>query len=415
MGHYKIMKQCILILRLCLFACLLSFDGAKPLLAQNLNTPQSTSGTSQPLSCQNIAERITLAQTWIMNAQRSDGLFIYEYLPLEDKFTDDDNIVRQVGTFWALTESLSYARNAETLAVISKFRDKIGRMIIRAKAKEENKSTDIAYIDFNGIGKLNTSALYVLSLLSLKNHNVPLTQQEEKDLPLFIEGLRKMSDEKGGFWYLYYLPKKDNKITSYGSGEALFALAKYYDHTNDIDNLKWVYKAFLKYDERFLKNNPSFQNTEARSFFSWGIYALAVINEKFPIPYETTVKPMLDMAFKAREESPKCQNKGCFFAPSLGEAAFFEGMVQAYKMTQNAEKDKAEVQKLKDFIDLALQYYASLQVTNIEQFRQKSGYTGKTENVLGVFCDGEPCKRIRNDLTQHAMNALIYYHKQICQ
>jgi hypothetical protein len=362
-------------------------------------------------SCENVSSRIVDGQSWIVNAQRDNGLFHYEYLPLEDKFTDDDNIVRQVGTFWSLVNSLDHSKNEKAVKAINKFRKKINTLVVRKTANDK----DIAFIKFDGIGKLNTSALYVLSLLSLKEHGFKLTDQEASDLPLFINGLRLMSDEQGGFWYIYFLAKKQNIISSYGSGEAIFALAKYYDHINDIDGLKWSYEEFNKYYDRFLKHKTDFKATEARGFFSWGIYALAIINKKFPIKYEETIKPLLNLAFNERKLSPICKDKGCLAAENLGDSPFFEGVIQAYKMALLYENDETEIKKIRMFISLALKDFTELQIIDMPKFRKKYNFTGKEKNVRGAFCWDKNCYQIRNDMTQHVISALIYYSDQFCQ
>ncbi|HPF78604.1 MAG TPA: hypothetical protein PLF01_04845 [Alphaproteobacteria bacterium] len=366
---------------------------------------------AQAQTCQGVSDRIVDGQKWIINAQRDNGLFTYEYRPLEDRFTNEDNMVRQTGTFWVLIESLKYHRDDAVLATIEKFRKKISSMIIRSKAGDD----DIAYIEFNGFGKINTSALYILSLLSLEEHGLELTEQEKKDMDLVITGMRKMSDEEGGFWYLYYLPKEHNIITSYGSGEALFALAKYYDKRNDMAGLEWTYKEFMKYFDRFLKNEDDFQVTEARAFFSWGIYALSIINQKFPIDYNKTVKHMVDMAFNKRKTNPLCKDRGCFLLPNLGDATFFEGIVQAYKLSLIYEKDPKEIQKLRDYLELALADYKDLQIIDIYKFRYEYRFEGRAKNVLGAFCWDKRCTQIRNDLTQHAVSAFIYYSEEFCK
>ncbi len=363
--------------------------------------------------CGEIENRVNMAQQWIINAQRPSGLFTYDYFPLQNRFSEDDNIVRQVSTFWALSESLTFNKSEEAIKTIGKFREKINSLTVRSIVKDENGRKNIAFIKFRGFGKVNTPAVYILGLISLKKHGIRLTNTEKRNLAFFARGIRGMADEKGGFWYFYHMPKEQNEITPYGSGEALFALAKYYDFINDRAGLKWTYNAFLKYFDRFLKEKK-FQTTQVRSFFTWGIYALATINKTIPIDYHETVKPMISAAFKERANNPACHDKGCISSINLGEASFFEGILQAYEMALKYEKNKEEIKKIKTFIDLALQNYMNMQITDIKKFREETGYMGTDKDMMGAFCKGIPCERIRNDLTQHAASSLMYYHKQMC-
>lgn len=374
-----------------LFVCVL----AQPTMAQ---------------SCPDLRNRIELAQQWIVNAQLDDGLFTYEYNIATDEFSESNNIVRQVGTFWALVESLRYFQGKATVKAVNNFREKISSLVVHSKAGDK----DIAYIEFNDYGKINTSALYILSLLSLKEQGFELTNQEKKDIPLFIEGMREMSDNKGGFWYIYYMPEEYNFISTYGSGEAIYAMARYYDLSNDVDGLEWTYNEFVKYYDRYLKEEDDFQATEARAFFSWAIYGLAIINKKFPIKYESSVKPLLTLGFDKRESNELCKDRGCLLAPNLGDAPFMEGIVQAYKMALIYEKDEKEIAKIKEFLDLALNDFIDLQVTDMEKFKKDFDFKGDEKRVFGSFCRDEKCETMRNDLTQHALSAVMYYHEQFC-
>lgn len=369
------------------------------------------SGNARATTCPKVLESIQAGQDWFVNAQRPNGLFTYQFFPFENRVGDDDNVVRQMGSFWALVETLDYNKNDEVLQTIDNFREKIGTMIIRSKAGDE----DIAYIEFEGIGKLNTSALYVLSLMSLVERNIELTEQEKKDLPLFVRGLRLMYDEKGGFFYIYYVPAEHNRITPYGSGEALFALAKYYEYTGELEEMKWLYGAFNQYYDRFLKDEEDFYATPSRAFFSWSIYALEIINQHFPIEYDQTVKQLLRLAWKKRAGNPKCRDNGCILAMNVGDGTFFEGMVQAYKMALQHETDPEEIQKIRSYIDMALSNFMGLQILDVENFQREFRYMGKPEAVRGALCWSPKCTYIRNDATQHVISAFIYYADFFCR
>ena len=365
---------------------------------------------AQAQSCDSLLSGIQKGQNWIVSAQLPSGLFTYEYLIKEATFTENDNIVRQMGTFWALIETLDFSRNEEAVKAVETFRKKISSMVLYGKAGDE----DIAYIEFNKYGKVNTTALYILSLMSLKERGFEWTEKEKKDIPLIINGIRKMSDDKGGFWYIYYLPEEYNMISTYGSGEVIYALAKFYDDTNDIDGLAWTYNEFTKYYNRYLKSEEDFYATEARAFFSWSIYGLAVINKKYPIKYYESVAPLLRLGFKKREQNQNCKDKGCLLGDNLGDAPFMEGMVHAYKLALIYEKDEAEIKKLKHYLDLGLKLFSSLQITDMEKFRKEYNYEGKEKYVLGAFCNNQGCEKVRNDLTQHALSAFMYYYKEFC-
>lgn len=361
-------------------------------------------------TCPDIKNSILAGQDWIVHAQKPNGLFTYEYFPFENRVSDDDNIVRQVGTFWALVETLRFRKTPRELAVVNNFRDHVNKMIVRAPAG----NSEVAYVEYNELGKLNTTALYVLAIMGLIENDVELTEKEEELLPLLINGLKKMSDEKGGFFYIYYVEGEKNHITPYGSGEALFALAKYYEHIGDKEGLKWTYEAFKKYFDRFLKDEDDFRVTPARGFFSWGIYALEIINRTFPVEYDETVKGLLRIAMGTRAKNAECRDRGCMLAMNVGDGTFFEGMIQAYKMALQHEKDPDAIEEIRTYIDLALRDYIALQILDVDNFQVEYRYLGDPKKVYGAVCWDSQCQRIRNDTTQHVVSAFMYYHDFFC-
>jgi hypothetical protein len=374
----------------------------------------SNSNLVQASSCSDVKERIIHGQNWIVEAQKENGLFTYEYNIVEGKHIDDDNIVRQTGGFWALVDSLQFKRNEEILETINRFRKKIDTLVVHSRAGDE----EIAYIEFQDLGKINTSALYVLSLLELEENGIELSATEKENLPLIIKGMRLMSDEEGGFWYIYHMPSEHNKITAYGTGEAIYALAAYYHSRGDIEGAKWVYDQFQKYFERYIKSAENFMATESKAFFSWGIYGLAALNQSLPIDYKDTVQYMVDSALTYRAETDDCKDRGCIIGPSITDAPFLEGFVQAYHLAKKYDKGSEETQKIKEFIDLALKDLNGFQIL---QFHR--GFAGITDEnlikerrkeVIGSFCTGEKCENIRVDYTQHAISAMMYYYNEFC-
>lgn len=361
--------------------------------------------------CGAADDAAALAQDWFVRAQKPDGLFVYKYLIREDREADEQNIVRQVGSFMALIHTLDVRRSPEALEAIAAFRKAMRGHFIYAKADGQ----DVAYLDEEGIGKINTAALYMIALLDLKKRGLEMTAQDEDDLARLERGLRLMATGDGGFWYIYFLPKERNHVTSYGTGEALLALAKYYKSTGDDAGLRWVRDEFGRYYARYLVS-AEFQRSEMRGFFSWGILTLEELDDGSPAGYETYVRPMLDVALAHRRDNPSCRDRGCISVPAVADAPFFEGVLGAYALARRYEKDPAFLNILKDYAQRAADDILAMQIRSGGDAARKTGerFAGTEDRIKGAFCDGERCESVRNDLNQHAVMALMNYERLFC-
>jgi hypothetical protein len=345
-----------------------------------------------------------LGAQWIVNAQKADGLFTYEYLPHLGRETDKNNIVRQVGTFWALVRADARYSNAASRAAIDAFRAGIARYIVESKAGGE----EIAFIRHDGLGKLNAAAIYTIALVDMVESGIALNATEARILPKLVRGMRQMASENGGFWYIYYLPKEHNLITPYGSGEALYALAKYYGHADDAAEMRWVYDTFRRYYGNYFKPIPDFTESHVKGFFSWGIYAVQEIGRAMPVDYQAYVQPMLKEALRFRAKNATCADRGCMTSLNATDAVFLEGMVTGYAMAREEEGDTDFTREIRRYIDLARAHIVSRQVTG------GGGFPGDEKAVTGGFCEDAKCNYMRNDINQHAMMALDRYLTVFC-
>ena len=384
-------------------------------LCSGVVTAPQISDASDMSSCTQIGQALHLGQDWFLNAQKDNGFFHYEYLPHKDSYSDRDNLVRQVGTFWAVSTFLGHGRlEEETLASIHAFRKAIQGRIVYGTVQD----TAIAYLEHEGIGKLNTAALYVVALMDLQARGFALSDQEQEDLPKLVNGLKFMASDDGPFWYIYFLPQDKNRITAYGTGEAFFALFKYYNAVNDQDGLAWTWAQFNKYFKNTIQNRTFFDDEDSalKGYLSWSIYALNTSGFVDSRIYRTMMRPVLEDALDFRRQNPNCSHIGCIVTPGIIDATYLEGFVSAYKTAQKYETDPVFLKQIQDYVAVAIDYALDLQITDLKDFESQTGleFSGKPERLVGGFCTQNYCEMTRNDLNQHVTVALGNYKHSFC-
>ena len=358
-----------------------------------------------------LRQAIYDGQTWLTAFQAKDGLFHYLYTPQDNSYADKNNFVRQMGSYWSLIESLKFRKTKKALETIETFHKTIGKY----KRTGEAGQNEILYFGFAGESKINTVALYVCAVVGRIKQGLPTTRQERKDLEKAVRGLMEMAAQDGGFYYIYYIPKQHNLITPYGSGEALLALAMYYDLTGDQTVRNFARKQFDLYFAREFTGKGAFKDKNRKSFFTWGLYYLREMDRHDPDPaaYENYVRPMIRLALDHRKNNELCKNKGCLLSESLGDASFLEGMAAAYSLAGKYETDEKLILELEDYLHKAAKLIRGMQITSVQKFESmtKTKFKGAPQQLIGGFCTPPKCEMMRNDMTQHALTGLSEYYK----
>jgi hypothetical protein len=222
-----------------------------------------------------------------------------------------------------------------------------------------------------------------------------------------------MREESGGFRYLYFMPRQENRITIYGSAEAVLALAAYGVSSGDADTRAFALDSFERYYASFLADAADFDNTDMRGYFSWALHAQLLLHDDIEAAYDGRIRQMVSKAMAYRANNPGCADAGCIIGPGLSEATYLEGIMAALPIMRLHENDQALMDQAEDYAAHALHQIASLQVTKsdtplLEQLPRPA------RDLIGGFCDTPQCTLMRNDLTQHALIALISYYGQAC-
>jgi hypothetical protein len=256
-------------------------------------------------SQKDLLQSIYLGQDWLNNFQKDTGLYHYIFRPWgfimtpEEKaeeeqaiqnlmqapgekqeirpssktvaYPDDDNIVRQILSYWAQIKSTPFRNNPETMENIKNFEKGLEPYIVI----EDSLYGKALFIDFRDGMKVNSTALYLAALLSKKEVGLELTEDQKKHIHYSANGLRFFSAPKDGFYY-YHNTDRINFITSYGSGEAQYALAQYLNHYPNDELYEWTKNKFTEYFETHFQDSfttpLSFMDKERVGYHTWALY-----------------------------------------------------------------------------------------------------------------------------------------------
>ncbi len=183
-----------------------------------------------------VRKSITDGVAWLVAAQEEDGHFAYEYLPYEDTYRADDNIVRQAGALYALSE---VARRSDTDG--KETNEAIERAIgffERLSLEHEYEGTTVRCVTKSKESKVCKLGATTLALTGILGYveAYPKKAATYKDL---IEGYNafivKSKKPNAGFRDEYIINKgfKGENESSFSNGEALLALVRYYQYKED--------------------------------------------------------------------------------------------------------------------------------------------------------------------------------------
>lgn len=340
------------------------------------------------LKAETLENSIILGAQFLINHQKPEGNFDYEYNFVTGEYTEDDNQVRQAGALWGLTLIYQEQPSQELLSSIE-----AGLAYFKAHSQTSDAGRYIVYPGEDK-GKTGTVALLVLSLVDfLRNEDVPNRESYEQDLDEYLNFLLSLRDENGQFHggYSGETGGPDGNPSPYFDGESLLALIKaakyagYEDLATDIeDSAEIMYEVNV---EEALKEDPDSDTT--KGFYQWGsmayyeIYTSNWSEEKYASWTIEMAYWMVDV-HKVLERSS-----------NTGYA--YEGLVSAYELARLTENEAARV-KLLYTIDTGLSTLTSWQVTD-EDTSDPLGIGGIRNRRTG--------DTLRVDTTQHQMHAAI--------
>jgi len=328
---------------------------------------------------------------YLVNHIRSTGKWDYEYDPEDDVYLPRYNILRHAGTTYSLALIFKYTREpgyyngtVKTLNYLLTNHLRFGEM----------GGKEVAFMVDNGYAKLGGAALAILAIVEVEEMDPDAPY--ERELDALGEFILSMQEDDGSF-QCFYLMKEDEHSDFY-PGEALLALARLYDHTQDDRYLLTLMEGLEHYNGYF--------GTGYTAYTPWATEAMAYVYNW------TGDTSLLEHSYNMAESCMIGQNTpgsgadpvtigGWGSDPKANTASRVEGVTDAYLMA----KRNGDHEKYSEYN--TTMEYASCFLLSLQFNEEESRIYSSPNKVRGGTPLSHRDDNIRIDYVQHAVVVMV--------
>ena len=336
---------------------------------------------------------------WLQNSQESNGHFAYEYLPFDDTYRDDDNIVRQAGALFQLGE-VARRDTGNVYDVSDNLKDGIKYFEKLSKPGRYNGKKFRCVVNFadSTTCKLGATSLALIGIVSFVEAEPEQKKEYEKLMGDYVQYILAMKKPSAGFSNNFYVDDNSaaEEESSFFNGEALLALTRYQNLNSGNSEVGRVINETFDYF-----NSPKVIYDTA--LYLWAMAAIKDMNADAPrAEYSTYAKRYTDWRKGPLATKRSSDHNTC---------AYIEGVASAYSIMENSLSPN-EAKYYKEEIDFWLAKSALLQINQNDLVKYDSKTATfvrapKPRLALGGFLTGHDELTQRIDFTQHCLSSYI--------
>jgi len=385
-----------------LLAIILSFLGASVVYAETL-------AKNYTLDRSVLDRSLELGTKFLLNNQKMEGNFNYEYDWRKKEFSPGDSEVRQAGAAWGLALIFQETGNTNVLKGL----EKVLAFFERNSRVNINGERFIIYPGA-GEGRTGTVALCALAHIELLRSEKGILEEEKLDhYRQVLEGYLKFlvnSRDSRGLWHsLYSIPegRPYGPSSPYFDGEGLLALTKAMKYLGREELLPLVRESadncYLYNVKKALAKHPDSPVT--KGFFQWGCmsyFELAEMDTEEFGKYGLWLMDLADWMIDVHKTLRRTRNT----------AYAYEGIIPAYQWAKTkGYQERAE--KFRETIEMGLGKLSQWQVGSsvANDFIRRSQDTDPF--AIGGVQNHSRESLLRVDVTQHQMHALILARRYV--
>jgi hypothetical protein len=351
--------------------------------------------SSTPLSSSELRTSIEAGVEWLKNAQEPNGHFKYEYIPYENRYREDDNIVRQTGALYVLGEIIK-RNKSDSFKISGTLTTSLSYFSSLTKITDGNGRC-IAMSSVSTKCQLGATSLALIGLLGYLDYAPSKKSLYAKDVDGYLAFILEMQKENGGFRNQYRVrsTKQSSTESPFSNGEALLALVRYYEFNKRADVKGAIDRAFTH-----LKEQPY-----DAALYLWIMAALKDLNQIDPN----------SQYVEYAEAFTKWRVAGgaSYLTGTRNTCPYAEGIASALSILKSTIPE-SRYQSYRAVLDKGNQMNYQFQISNVDTTRvlmTPSGITLKALSfpppALGGFLtsNSEPTQRI--DFTQHCINSYL--------
>ncbi len=351
-----------------------------------------------PLTDAELRTLIGTSIEWLRNAQQSSGRFRYEFAPYEDVYREDDNIVRQTGALYAVSEVL--AHDERDPYRVAKVTERAIAHFAKISKSGEYDGKEFRCVTVNSastkceLGATSLALIGVLNYVRAVPENSSPYRGLIDDYRAFILAMQK---ENGGFRtsFLIGRDKQSDAESPFSNGEALLALTRLYNYKSD-DAVKDAIEISLAQ----LTKEPY-----DTALYLWIMAAMKEIDD-IDVRFQN-FSYVRDFTLWRIERGATTRTTGRNFC------AYTEGIVSALSVLKDRVSPEVYNRILRES-EYGLRKNRALQVTEADATRAFIGSDGlsilsynRPVRAVGGFLTGEDVPTQRIDYTQHCINAYL--------
>lgn len=369
-------------------------------LGRQLEIATTRTLSESPPDAKEMNDIIENSVAWLINAQEEKGHFNYEYAPYEDRYLNDDHMVRQAGALYILGEVVQRDSDGvfdlnepieqavaffEGISKVGDFNDKSFRCITDSRASTRCQ--------------LGATSLALVGVLSLIETYPEYEEQYGTLIEDYVQYILAMKKEDAGFRNYFYTSQDNQKDaeSSFSNGEALLALVRYHRYSKDEEVKQVIDKTF----DYFRSERSPFDVP----LYLWVMTALKDMHATWPSDdYVTYVKEYTDWRIDGATVHRGTDNNWC---------AYLEGVVGAYSILQSKYTPE-ELRKYTDDMNFWLSKNKYFQVDNNDAARLVADEDGvhfesieNLELAHGGFLTADSVLTQRIDYTQHCLSSYL--------
>ena len=362
-----------------------------------------------------LQESLGLGRQFLLNNQRPQGNFNYQYDFVRKWMDPSDNQVRQAGALWGIALTYQYEQDSATKSALEKGLEFFflhtkpgpteGTLFIRYPGDENCQTGCVVLVALSIIEYLRTE----------KAGKVKLSDAYRKTLTGNLEGYleflksMRLEDKHFSRTYTPQTEYKWRRWSPYFDGETMLCLikaAKYLGYTDLVPLIEDSAMVLAKeYTLDQWRLDPDSDLT--KGFFQWSCMAFWEYQDAGWKDADTLGDYVLTMAWwMVHTHETLGRNRNTAYA--------YEGIIHAYRLAQ-AREDDAALNELAHTIDEALFKLTSWQVGGPLQSENAFLTANPTNDPLAVggIMNHRKEAPLRIDVTQHQMHAVILARRYI--
>ena len=361
------------------------------------------------LTCKILDKSLELGTEFILNNQKPEGNFNYEYDWINQLMNTADSEVRQAGALWGI--ALIYNDNPTTR--LREAFEKGFEFFENYSVEGNDGSKWIEYPNSQISGRTGTVALLSLSIIDFLRSAEDIDKEfEEKlisNLDKYLKFLISLRLDNGQFHQSYYF----NNGTGHGSpspyfdGETILALAKAAKYMDKHELIPMILESanstYVAHVIEAKIQDPDSSIT--KGFFQWGCmsyFEIATTDWENYNNYSRYVIYLADWMIDIHRTLERTRNT----------AYAYEGIIHAYEIASR-NNDSYRIGKYFSVINEGLYKLTTWQVGGPIPNTFLQNHTTSDKFAIGGIMNHKEEPPLRIDVTQHQMHAVILAQKYV--